>query len=493
MRNNPVIPADYPDVDIIRQGDTYYMISTTMHFFPGGVILRSHDLIHWETACHIYDTLDSTPARRMEEGWMYSQGMWAASLRYYDGLFHAVFVANDTHTTYHYTARSVEGPWTRRPMAGFYHDSSVLFDDDGRVYIVYGNREIRLTELKPDLSEPLPGGLDRVILRDSQRGLGYEGAHLYKIDGRYYLFLIHWPAGHMRTESVFRADSLDGEWTGGDALEDDMGFFRQGVAQGGIVDTPEGDWYAMLFQDHGAVGRIPVLVPVCWEDGWPRLDPPPAELHPADLRPGYAYRPLFADDDFTAPTLAGEWEWNHEPELSLVCWGSGELRIRTGRTDPDAEHARNTLTRRTFTPGCAAEVTVDGSDLKNGDRAGFVALQGLFAEGALLREGDRYFAVLREKTDEGFSETDRIPLEEGRVRPRNTVRLRMSFDFRELRDTVSFALERDGAWIPLGGAHKLVYRLDHFAGVRIGLFCCAGLEPGGSAGFSRFTYATEEE
>ena len=25
----------------------------------------------------------------------------------------------------------------------------------------------------------------------------------------------------------------------------------------------------MLFQDHDAVGRVPVLVPVRWEDGWP--------------------------------------------------------------------------------------------------------------------------------------------------------------------------------------------------------------------------------
>ena len=487
MANNPVIFADHPDVDIIRRGETYYMISTTMHFFPGGVILRSRDLVHWETACHVYDILDSTPARRMEEGWMYSQGMWAASLRYHDGLFHAVFSANDTHTTYHYTAESVEGTWTRRPMKGFYHDNSILFDDDGRVYIVYGNREIHLTELRPDLSEPMPGGLDRVIVRDTPPGLGYEGSHLYRIGGRYYLFLIHWPAGHMRTEAVFSSDSLTGEWTGGDVLEDDMGFFRQGVAQGGIVDTPDGDWYAMLFQDHGAVGRIPVLVPVKWEDGLPKLLTPPHEIHPLPERENLPCRPLFSGDDFTAPVLSDVWEWNHEPDLSLVSWGAGELRIRIGRTSPDAEHCRNTLTQRTFGPGCAAEVTVSGEDMKDGDRAGFVALQGLFAEGALVKESGRYFAVLREKTDGGLSETARIPLE-GSV-----LRLRMSFDFRDLRDTVRFAVGTEDGWRDLGRAHKLVYRLDHFTGVRIGLFCASTREPGGSAGFSRFRYTVDGE
>ena len=34
-KNNPIIWADIPDVDIIRVGDTYYMISTTMHLMPG--------------------------------------------------------------------------------------------------------------------------------------------------------------------------------------------------------------------------------------------------------------------------------------------------------------------------------------------------------------------------------------------------------------------------------------------------------------------------
>ncbi|MBR5365071.1 MAG: family 43 glycosylhydrolase [Clostridia bacterium] len=486
MHQNPVIWADYPDVDVIRVGDVYYMISTTMHFFPGGVILRSYDLVHWETAAHVYDALDHTPAQRMEGGAIYSKGMWAATLRYHDGLFHVVFVANDTHKSYHFTAQAIEGPWTSHPMEGFYHDSSLLFDGDG-VYIAYGGREIRLTELESDLSRPKPGGLDRVIVRDEVHGLGYEGSHLYKIGGKYVLTLIHWPAGHMRTETVFTADSLDGAWTGGDVLEDDMGFHRQGVAQGGLVDTPDGDWYAMLFQDHGAVGRIPVLVPVTWEEGYPRFASLPAEIEVPSTRPGYPYRPLFSDDDFTADTLLPEWEWNHEPDLSLVGTGGGSLKIRTARCDPDAEHAKNTLTMRTFGPGCTASVTVDGSGLRDGDTAGIVALMGLFAEAGIAREGDAFHAVMREKTDEGFFEGAKIPLD-GPV-----LTLRAVFDFRDLADTVRFEFQKDGAWLPLGGLHKLIYRLDHFTGVRIGLFCFSGQNPGGEASFSAFRYAVDDE
>ena len=36
---NPITKTDYPDPDVIRVGDTFYMVSTTMYFFPGGEIL----------------------------------------------------------------------------------------------------------------------------------------------------------------------------------------------------------------------------------------------------------------------------------------------------------------------------------------------------------------------------------------------------------------------------------------------------------------------
>ncbi|WP_337675693.1 family 43 glycosylhydrolase, partial [Huintestinicola sp.] len=65
---NPIISLDYPDPDVIRVGDTYYMVSTTMHFFPCCEILRSYDLVNWEHAVYVCDTLDNTPAQRLEEG-----------------------------------------------------------------------------------------------------------------------------------------------------------------------------------------------------------------------------------------------------------------------------------------------------------------------------------------------------------------------------------------------------------------------------------------
>ena len=264
---NPITGLDYPDPDVIRVDDTYYMVSTTMHFVPGCEILRSYDLVHWEHLSYVYERLDSTEEQRLVgEKNCYGKGMWAASLRYHKGMYYICFVANDTGKTYLYTADNIEGPWEKRIMEGFYHDCSLLFEDD-HVYIVSGNRNIRLQELRKDLSGPKEGGLDRILVSDSRNpGLGFEGSHFYKIDGMYYLFLIHsLPDRWMRTQACYVSDSLTGEFKGGDVLCDTMGYCGQGVAQGGIVDTPDHKWYAVLFQDRGAVGRIPVLVPVKWE------------------------------------------------------------------------------------------------------------------------------------------------------------------------------------------------------------------------------------
>ena len=187
MKNNPIIWSDYPDLDVIRVGDTYYMVSTTMHLMPGCVILRSYDLINWEVATYVYDTLDDTCGQKLEgKNQIYGKGMWAASLRYHNNKFYVCFVANDTGKTYLYTATEIDGNWTKQIIEGFYHDCSLLFDDDGKVYIAYGNTDIHITELKEDLSGPKPNGLDKIIVTETEEyDLGYEGSHFYKINGKW--------------------------------------------------------------------------------------------------------------------------------------------------------------------------------------------------------------------------------------------------------------------------------------------------------------------
>ncbi len=505
---NPILRLDYPDPDVIRVGDTYYMVSTTMHFMPGCQILRSYDLKNWEHVSYVYETLDGTPAQRLEgEESIYGKGMWAASLRWHKGTFYVSFVANDTHKTYLYTADAPEGPWEKRQIQGFYHDGSLLFDDDGKVYIAYGNRDIYITQLKEDLSGPLPGGLHRLAVSDQGNPfLGYEGTHFYKINGRYYLFFIHSRRDRWRrTQACFAADSLEGEFTGGDVLDDDRGFCGQGVAQGGIVDTPEGDYYALLFQDSGAVGRIPVLVPVTWREGRPvfgengRIP----ETFPLPVtRPGHVYRPLVESDDFKGE-LKACWQFNHEPDKSLIFHDreKGLWQVETGKLCKNLTQAKNTLTQRMLYPGCAGEVTVDGSNLREGDYAGLCALQGQYGMIALTRREGKLLLVTLSASGEdgaetGKGETQRVLAALEDVNPgKERVRLRLEADFTRMRDRVAFSYWKEGEdgkgwlgkWIG-AGEQPVAFRLDHFTGCRFGLAVYSTIQTGGKAAFGDFVY-----
>lgn len=506
MQINPITRTDYPDPDVIRVGDTYYMVSTTMYFYPGGAILRSYDLKNWEIAGYVYDKLDSTPEQRLEGNKnSYGKGMWAASFRYYKGKFYVCFGVQETNKTYIFSAAQVEGPWEKRTLDGYYHDNSLLLDDDGRAYLVYGCGDIKLVELEPDLRAVKKDGFSKTLTVDKDNViLRYEGTHLYHIGNKYYLFMIHWPAygNKRRTEVCLAADSLDGVFEGKTIMDDDMGFHNMGVAQGGVVEAVDGRWYAIFFRDNGSVGRIPVLIPMTWENEFPVLGVDgkiPEEIDTYNSRPGYEYEPLYTSDDFCYPTddeghcaLKKQWQWNHEPDPRYwsIC-PEGGLRIRTGKICSNLTEAVNTLTQRTMWPGCAAEVSIDASDMKDGDCAGLCALQGCYGAACISKEDGRFFLnMVAKNPEEGMRNTNYMPdAISSKIEIQNpNVRFKAVMDFRDLKDTVEFFYEDKGQWIKLGETHKLYYLLDHFTGCRFGLFCYATKETGGSAVFKNFQY-----
>jgi len=515
---NPITKLDYPDVDVIRVENTYYMVSTTMHFMPGCEILRSYDLIHWEHATYVYDRLDGTSGQRLEENEnIYGKGMWAASLRCHKGIFYVCFVANDTGKTYLFQSKDIYGPWKKQTIEGFYHDCSLLFDDDDRVYLASGNKNIRLVELKKDMSGPKEGGIDRIVVSDEGNpNLGYEGTHFYKINGKYYLFFIHSLRSEWkRVEACFVSDSLEGEFIGKDVLNDDRGYCNQGVAQGGIVDTSDGRWYAMLFQDHGAVGRIPVLLPISWEKDFPVFGDNgriPKIFEIGSTKETYEYRPLVESDDFRKrgmPVDASQdrvtveeaydsfgfkscWQFNHEPDLDLVendC-EKGCITIKTGKLCENIMQAKNVLTQRMMFPECCGEITIDASNIKEGDYAGLCAFQGCYGMVAVTKRNGRYYVVMKEMPDvkhgtpKDIEEMERecIPVENTKIH------LKIEANFQKMKDETVFYFDDGQGFKQIGIRKKLYFKLDHFSGCRFGLFVYATKETGGKASFTDFIY-----
>lgn len=191
--SNPVFWADVPDPDVIRVGDDFYMVSTTMHLVPGAPIMHSKDLVNWEIVSYLYDRLDDKPNYDLKEGTVYGRGQWATSLRYHNGTYYAYFSPNDTpYKGYVYTTSDPKKGWTLSSRIPHFHDASLFFDDDGKAYIFYGTGQLR--ELKPDLSDVMPGGVDmKIFERDKEENALLEGSRVIKHDGKYYLLMISWP------------------------------------------------------------------------------------------------------------------------------------------------------------------------------------------------------------------------------------------------------------------------------------------------------------
>lgn len=493
--NNPVIWSDSPDPSIVRVEDNYYMVTTTMHFAPGIPIFKSTDLAQWRTIGYVYETLTNNDNMNLNGGKdAYGKGSWASSIRYRekDGYYYVLTPSYTTNKTHLYRTKDIEGGSWSETLLPFYHDPSLFFDDDGTAWVFYGSGDqISYVQLNDDASGVKAGGrsgkvggvsVNRVT-GTTNYYVQQEGSHMEKVNGEYYLFTISWPAGACRTEIVYRSKNLLDGFTGRIFLQDN------GVAQGGIFDTPDGKWYALLFRDSGPIGRISHLVPTVWKDGWPEPEggtkKAPATLNlPSEVEPGYG---MVTSDDFDSDELPLEWQWNHNPDNSKWKLTDGKLRITTGRTDARITSVKNMLTQRTFGPKCVGRTLVDGSGMNDGDVAGLAAWQDNKGMVALTKSGNGYKVVMYQGSKDGESLKDSKDISGSKVY------LRVDFDIPIDKGTASFYYSTDGkVWNKIGTNVSLSFDLHMFVGNRFGLFNWATKTAGGYADFDWFKIGVNE-
>lgn len=483
---NPFIYADVPDVDVIRVGNDYYMVSTTAHMSPGAPIMHSKDMVNWKIISYVFDEINESPKNNLEGGNIYSRGQWAACIRYHEGLFYVFFGTGNK--SYIYTTKDPAGEWEQKLVIDKYlHDASMLFDDDGKIYLVYGARHIRIIEFNEDLSGIKSDGVNVEVIPAEPKGL-LEGAHFYKFNNKYYLTLIWWPEGGIRTQLCFRSDKVAGPYEMKTILSDDLGYPKHGVAQGCFIDTEDGNWYGMLFQDHEAVGRVPVLMPCRWIDGWPMLGDENGKVPQTMDKPVQVdseKMELVVSDDFDhAPGLGLTWQWNHNPDNSL--WSlterPGFLRLKTGKIVKNLFEARNTITQRTEGPACSGAVALDLSHMKNGDRAGLAAFCSEPGTLTICMDNGKKHLVM---TDRG-TEKARIMLAQDKIY------LRLDCDFKTDDANFFYSLD-EKSWNQLGSKFHMIFSMAHFTGNKFAIFNYATKETGGFVDVDFFHYRKMEE
>ncbi|MCX4339275.1 MAG: glycoside hydrolase 43 family protein [Lachnospiraceae bacterium] len=518
--NNPLFMADMPDPDVLRVGDAFYLVSTTMFYMPAVPILKSNDLQHWHIVSYVCSQIEDNDTYHLRnDRHAYGKGQWATSLMQYKGRFYACFVCHDMGNTYLFSTDDIEkSDWDRVELPAVYHDMSFLCFED-KVYLVYGNGDIRIVELKEDFSGTVEGS-DRLLFTAPKEGirLRCEGCRAYVRDGEIYLLFIEWPVDTpekrgIRREVCYRLQDLSGAYERRIILEDDGEITGCGIAQGPLFDDAEGNWYAMLFQDCGAVGRIPFLMPVAWKDGWPV--PGIDGKAPKDFEVPLAEKiieDVIQSDSFNhrENRLSRVWQWNHAPNNEAWSFTKrpGFLRLESRGLVQELFEAENTLTQRTRAPYSAFTVKLSCGGMKDGDYAGLCVMLEKYGQIGVrqrngvkelvlrCRDGERapYDVVCREgilglKSWYSIKEQT-VSLSE------DTVWLKVAFDFGDWgkgEEQALFSYSLDGKnYRSMGEGLSMFFSLSLFVGARIGIFSYnEENEVGGYTDFCDFTYSSQ--
>lgn len=515
---NPLFYDEFSDPDILRVGDDYYLAGTTMHTVPGVVILHSKDLVNWENISYCmprFDFGDDKFALKNNQE-IYGQGVWAPCIRYSNGKFYVYTNVNGKGLQV-FIADKAEGPWKHINMKGNIYDLSVLFDDDGKIYAIHGYGNVKCTELKPDMSEPIES-TTKIIIPEGN-GVG-EGHHMYKINGWYYLISTDYmPNGRTlcsRSKNIWgpyetrviTADETYGYHPGhmtqtkkrvpseNEAIRVDAPNVNATACtnahQGGIVQTPNGEWWALLMQDFHSIGRTVCLMPMTWKDGWPMIGlegnlgrAPRTWIKPntgyTETRP---HAPYLRSDNFEGGKMNRVWQWNHNPDDTK--WSLKEKRgVLRLHAMPATQMmwARNTLTQRVIGPHSVTTVELNAKGLKEGDNAGLGNVNVPCSWLGVSPKGKGYMVKCYDQ-NQNISDSAKVYLKGGKIWLR--------FDGRYDEDEGQYSYSTDGkAFRTLGKTIKLGYQLITFQGSRMSLF--AYNQKGKDGGYADFDNFTVEE
>ena len=392
---NPILYADYSDPDVIRVGDDFYMTASSFNCVPGLPILHSKDLINWKIVNHALQRQDmeGVEPNGFFDKAQHGRGVWAPCIRYHKEEY-MIYWGDPDFGIYVVKTKNILGKWDQ-PVLVFPGkgriDPSPLFDDDGKVYLVYAwagsrarfNSVMTICELNADGTKVIG---EESLIFDGNDGVNHtvEGGKFYKKDGYYYLLA---PAGGvaMGWQLALRSKNIYGPYEVKRVLAQGKTNIN-GPHQGGLVDTQTGESWFLHFQDKGAYGRIIHLQPVKWKDGWPVMgindknycgEPVITHKKPNVGKTCPVETPA-ESDEFNTPFLGLQWQWHANPGQA---WGfpstNGYLRLY-GQYKPENFinfwDIPNLLMQKLPAPEFTATVKMNATLRNDGDEAGLIMM-----------------------------------------------------------------------------------------------------------------------
>lgn len=491
---NPIIPADYSDIDCIEHNGYYYAISSTFQFEPGMVILRSRDMVNWQVYSHaVPDITQISEGLNWTQMNRYARGIWAGAIRYHNKRFYVYFGCPD-EGMFMTTARKIEGPWaplTKMNIDGGWDDCCPLFDDDGQNYFVathfadgYKTYVFRLSDDGKTVDWD-----SRILINE---GYGREANKLYKWHELYYhLFSEDRDGG--RYLVMQRADHPMGPYTERHRLCHTQREWNE-PNQGGYLQDAAGNWFFLTHHGHGDWGGREVsLLPVTWtSDGWPIIGEPDKDnvgrmvwRHAMPKSQSKESKPVQVITSFTAEN----WEWNYHPRKGFFNRTKQSLTLKAFKPirDNDLLKAGNTLSLRSYqTPWNEAIVRLDLTKMAEGQCSGICHFSSAWSEfGVQIKDHRQQFY---HRTNQTLKDAETIIPLFSQNAPLSSLWLRSTWG---LDARCHYAYSLDGkVWHEADVSYTLQW--GNYRGDRLGLFTYNNKGEAGETTFTDFSYITSD-
>lgn len=420
---NPVINADYSDPDVVAVGDDYYLTASSFNCIPGLPILHSKDLVNWELIGHAVTKLQ--PESEFDKP-SHGNGVWAPCISYHNGEFY-IYWGDPDYGVFMVKTKNPAGKWDDPvcviPGKGMI-DTSPLWDEDGRVYLVNGwansrNRFASVITVRELNAEGTKAISDPVIVFDGNgtENRTCEGPKFYKRNGWYWVMF---PAGGVPTghQIAMRSKSPFGPYEAKKVLAQGKSKIN-GPHQGGWVHTKYGEDWFMHFQDKEAYGRVVHLQPVTWKDNWPVMGKVPAKGYCGEPYETYKMPKAAVhvnvnpveSDEFNETKLGLQWQWhaNYQQWYGMPT-SMGVMRVYTDKNDGTIWHTPNLLLQKTpadnFTVTTKLQLTA-----KDQNQMGGIIMMGLdYTALVVKRVGDEFQLqqITCKSADKGKPETVKV-------------------------------------------------------------------------------------
>ena len=371
---NPILPGFFPDPSVCKNGEDYYLVTSTFEYFPGVPLFHSKDLVHWTFVRYILDRPEQLDLRTVPS----SSGIFACSIRYHDGIYYMVTTNVSGCGHFYVTAKDPAKPWSNPIFVegpGFDPD---FFFDEGNAYFVredITSSGIHLFQIDLSNGKLLTPGT--MIWNGAEDPL-CEAPHIFKIANWYYLLTAEGGTyrGHMVT--MARSRSLFGPYE--PCPDNPILTHRhlvmhnlQSLGHADLVLGPDDRWYLVFLgtrpiRKFHHLGRETFLAPAQFtENGWLQVN----NGKPIDTVMDIPYEFVAQDVDtainehFDSETISNWFNYRRNPKKGAYTVDTNQCRltIRNLQTKNDIDpFSFIGVRQRDFSAVCETALIVKGQE-----------------------------------------------------------------------------------------------------------------------------------